>query len=119
MNKNIISSTEGLDLLSKLLVERTPVYALSMWGTGSRALLSGFIDGISEQDGVVISVTRPPSQGPGFLSVHMSGRKPEFSYCDRRELSPEMQELVPKVGNSALLIRFPESNEILGLTFTL
>jgi len=119
MTKHIISSSDALSLLNKLLVERIPVYALSMWGTGSLAALSGFIDSISAQNAVVISVERPPSQGPGFVSLRVSGRDAEFSYCDWRELPPEMQAFVPKFGDTVLLAIFLDSKEILALTFTL
>jgi hypothetical protein len=119
MSKTILSFNEGLDLLRKLLAERIPLHALSMWETGSHVVLSGFVDSITSRTGIVISAARPPSHGPGFISVMLSGRNCEFSYCDKRELPPETIEFTPELGDTVLLLRFLDSHEILALTFTL
>ena len=97
MTKTILSPTEGLDLLSKLLSEHIRVHALSMWGTGSLVLLSGFVDSLTDLNGIVISAASPPSEGSGYISVRTFGRTCEFSYCDKRELPSEAQEHVSKI----------------------
>jgi hypothetical protein len=119
MTRNVISFQEGADILSKLLEEKIPVHALSMWGTGSVVVLSGFVDSITDERGVVVAASRPLAEGTGFISARFAGRQCEFSYCDRRELPPEAAEYAAKLGDTVLLIRFPESGEILGLTFQL
>jgi hypothetical protein len=117
--KNVISFQEGADILSKLLEEKIPVHALSMWGTGSLVVLSGFVDSITDERGVVVAASSPPAEGPGFIAVRFAGRQCEFSYCDARELPAEAAEYTGKLGDTVLLVRFPESGEILGLTFRL
>lgn len=51
--------------------------------------------------------------------VPLSGRQHEFSYCDAREMPPEMKELAAKVGDTVLLVTFFNPIETLALTFTL
>jgi hypothetical protein len=118
MDKNILSSQESNDLLSKLVLERIPVHALLTSPTGSQISFSGFVDGRSSTQ-LVISAERPPSFKTGFIIVPLS-RVLEVSYCDEREAPKEVREtLVPELGNTVLLLRFPESKEFLFLTFTL
>lgn len=119
MDRNIISSQAADDLLSKLVLERIPVHALLTSTTGSQTALCGFVDGCSAKQ-LVISVDRPPSPETGFVIIPLEGRDIEVSYCDEREASAEVRAtLVPKFGDTVLLIRFLESDEFLVLTFTL
>ena len=118
MNKNVISSDDAASLLSKLLSERVPVHALLIFPSGTRVVFSGFVDSVTPQTGIVLSVARPPSDGPATISVPIFDRECEFGYADAREL-PEKgrEELVQRYGDAVLSFRFIDG-DFLGITFT-
>lgn len=82
-------------------------------------MFPGFIESVSLRNGVVVSVDRPPSAKSGLVIIPLARRMFDFSYCDRRELPPELGGMRAEVGDTVLLIRFFEPLETLALTFTL
>jgi hypothetical protein len=87
-----ISPREGYDLLEKLLSERTKVHAMLSTPSGTRVRLNGFVDSITRKVGLVLSVTRPPSEGSAFMSVPLADNDVErrcFSRMEKTENSPQ------------------------------
>ena len=120
MNKNIISIEDARDLLDKIFSERIQVLAFFSSAAGIQSRVTGYIDSITTEGGLVISVGRPPATGPAFLSVPITEHDLEFSYCDKRELPEPMRELLAaKYGDSVFLMRFVDSEDLLALLFTM
>lgn len=120
MSEYILSIEEARDLLNKLFSERIPVLAFFSSPTGAQARLNGFIDSITRDGGLVVSVTRPPSQGAGFIGFPIFDRDLEFSYEDVRVLPEAMREefIAEHSEDSVLAIRDLETEELLALFFT-
>ena len=115
-----ISLREAVDLIEKLFAERLPLCAFFESPIGVRASVSGFLDSATRNVGLVVSVARPPSEGPGWINVpFLSDTECEFSYGEKRELPEEIRRLSEEHGESCLVIRFLESGELFALFFTL
>jgi hypothetical protein len=120
MNPNMISLDDARSLLTKLLEERIPVIAFFVTSTGDKVALSGKVDSISQLSGLVVSVARPPTAATGYLAVPINNRACECSYGDVRLLPAEEREkFKDSFGESVLTIRFLDTEDTLGLFFTL
>jgi hypothetical protein len=102
-------------LLSKLLLERIPLSAFFVSGSGTRVSIPGFVD---SREGLIISGSGPPIDiSRGYLSF------PPFDcyfwYGEKRELPDELQFLSSATpGDSVLVLRVLSSGEKLVLFFT-
>lgn len=115
-----ISQPEVVDLLSKLLAERIPLEAFFVSVSGARASLSGFVDSITRDNGLAISVSGPPIDvSKGYLNFSPFDCGCEFWYGEQRELPIELQPIAVTRGESVLVFRLPDSGERLALFFTL
>jgi hypothetical protein len=119
MGRNAVSSKEALDLLAKLLAEETPVCASLFASSGLRARLRGFVNSITELNGVVVSSEAPPSIGTNWLSVPLSGREAVCLYGDKREFGDAGATFAQEYGDTMLSFRFADSSDLLVLTFNL
>jgi len=118
MKDNIISFDEGCDLLSKLFSERIPVCTLLLTPAGSRIRVDGFIDSLTHETGIVVSVSRPPSTGSAAFSVPFFDRKCEFFFGDIRDIpDKDRGALAAQFGDTVLCVRFLDSDEFLTVTF--
>jgi hypothetical protein len=110
-------SLEDADLiLDKLISERVPLVAFLSTPSGLYAKLSGFLDSKTDEVGLVISVARPPSAGVAYFEVPAA--KCEFLYGEVREFPELQKDFADKYGESALIVRFPRTGELLRLFFT-
>jgi hypothetical protein len=115
-----ISLSEAEGIVSKLLLERTPVHALFLSPSGAQTRISGFIDSKTHENGLVISTSGPPLDAErGYLVVRPFDQECEISYGEKREFPKVAQHLADKYGESALVMIFPKSGEWLGLFFTI
>jgi hypothetical protein len=116
-----ISALEADDLLGKLFSDRIPLRVLFVSSSGTRVTMPGFVDSKTRVNGVVISVSGPPiDSARGFLNFRRFDENCEFLYGETRELSEEMRKEIPdRDGESALMIRVLDLNEVLVLFFTL
>jgi hypothetical protein len=113
-----ISVSEASDLLSKLLSERISLLAFFR-SPRLEFRLPGFVDSVTSDNGLVVSVSGPPIDTKrGYLHV-LRFERCDFWYGERRELSPELQELGDRYGESVLTIRFLDCEDLLLLLFTL
>jgi hypothetical protein len=118
MSKHIISAEDAGILLLKLFDERILVRAVLLFPCGTRVTFSGFVDSITEEVGLVLSLTRPPSDGAATISIPFFDRECEFLYGDKRELpEDEREELADKYGDSVLSLDFADGLFV-GLIFT-
>jgi hypothetical protein len=116
-----ISLSAARDLLSKLLSERIPLRALFVSPSGVRSLMPGFVDSISQHNGLGISESGPPIDVTRAFFNLRPLIECTFWYGERRELAEEIRASLP-VGSddeSALSIRLPQSEEVLTLFFTI
>ncbi|MGD0402486.1 MAG: hypothetical protein ABSB66_04755 [Candidatus Acidiferrales bacterium] len=117
MNKNTIAAEDARLLFDKLISENVPVIAFFRSTTGMKVLMSGFVDSVTDKNGVVLTASKPVLKASGFMSVPTFGRDVEFSYCDAREMPVAMAGVSTKIGNTVLLLNFVEPLESLFLTF--
>ena len=118
--KCAISSKEALELLEKLRSQKVPVYAVFFSASGVRAHVRGFVDGISEDNGVVVSESSPRVRGTSFIAVPLSGRDFECSYGNKVDFPElEREEYAERFGASILSFRFLDADELFALTFTI
>jgi hypothetical protein len=116
-----ISPLEADSLLSKLLTERIPLKAFFK-APFVEVQIPGFIDGKTAEDGVLISESGPPIDvRHGFLRVSGFERRCDFWYGEQREVSEEVRKIASArdVGESVLVIRFLDTDEVLALYFTI
>jgi hypothetical protein len=116
-----ISGPEADDLLSKLFSERISLLAFFVTASGVRVNMRGFVDSKTSENGLVISESGSPIDVErGFISVRPFDRPCEFWYGEKRELSDEyLRVFADANGESALEMRFPDSDERFFLLFTL
>jgi hypothetical protein len=113
-----ISVDDTSDLLTKLLSERVPLVAFFR-SPFFEAKTPGFVDSITKEDGVTISVSGPPvDASKGYIFVRSPNRPCDCWYGEKRELPESLKHLSDTFGESILVIRFPESEETLALFFT-
>lgn len=112
-----ISQPEAADLLSKLLLERIPLSAFFVSGSGTRVSIPGFVDSITLEEGLIISGSGPPIDvSRGYLSFPPFDC--DFWYGEKRELPEELQFLSSATpGDSVLVLRVLSSGEKLVLFF--
>jgi hypothetical protein len=115
-----ISQPEAADLLSKLLTERVPLSAFFVSRSGARVSLPGFVDSITHDNGLAISVSGPPIDAlRGYINFFPFDRDCEFWYGEKRELPEDLRPRLTTRGESALMFLLPDSGERLALFFTL
>jgi hypothetical protein len=115
-----ISEPEAVDLLSKLQAERTPLCALFVSPSGSHARIPGFVDSVTRDKGLIISVSGSPIDVlRGYVDFFPFDRDCEFWYGEQRELPEGLRSFVVTQEESVLLFRMPKSGERLGLFFTI
>lgn len=115
-----ISLRETTDLLGKLLSERVPLVAFFASRSGVRVKLRGFVDSITRDNGLVVSVSGPPLDDErGYIGARPFDGNCTFLYGEKRELSGELQPLADQYGESALIVRFLDFGEELALFFTI
>jgi hypothetical protein len=83
--------------------------------------MRGFVDSATAENGLVISVSGAPIDVErGFIAVRPFDRPCEFWYGEKRELSDEyLRVFADTNGESALEMRFTDSDERFFLLFTL
>lgn len=116
-----ISLPEAADLLEKLLSERIPLKALfASTSSGARMQISGFVDSAMRANGLIVSVSGPPIDvNRGWIHAFPFDRECEFWYGEKREFPEEVRLLLSdSIGESTLVMRFPQSGEVLALFFT-
>jgi hypothetical protein len=114
-----ISQPEAVDLLDKLLTEHVSVEAFffSRFGTG---MLPGFVDSVTRDNGLVISVSGPPIDvSRGYLHFSPFDGGCAFWYGEKRELPDDLKDRTEARGESVLLFLLQGSGERLMLFFTL
>ena len=117
---NNISLPDAVDLLQKLFSERVTVFAFSISPTGTKVKLSGFLDSMTVENGLVVFVGTPAGQGRAWIAVPTDKRTCDFTYGEVREIPLEMrQHFSEEYGSSALIMKFRDSGEYLVLLFTL
>lgn len=117
---NNISLPDAVDLLQKLFSERIPIFAFSISPTGTKVKLSGFLDSMTVENGLVVSVGTPAGQGPACIAVPTNQRICDFTYGEVREIPLEIRQHFSKeYGSSTLIMKFRDSGEYFVLLFTL
>jgi hypothetical protein len=82
--------------------------------------ISGFIDSITRDNGLVISASGPPIEVErGYIRVRPFDEGCIFWYGEKRELPEQFRDIAGIYGESVLGIVFPEFGEIFALLFTL
>lgn len=116
-----ISLEEGEDLLSKLLSERIRLSIVFQTPSGTRTILSGFLDSKTLANGLIFLASSPAIDVlRGFLKVPTSGGDCVFMYGEKREVPEEIRKnLSDSDGDSVLIVQFPDFGETLFLFFTL
>ena len=114
-----VSQAEAADLLNKLLSEHVPVQAFFFSNTGTRISLFGFVDSVTRDNGVVVSVSGPPIDlARGYFNFLPFDNGCEFWYGEQRELPPESRPIESR-GESCLSFKLPNSGEQVALFFTI
>jgi hypothetical protein len=121
MNTNALSSTEVSDLLNKLITDRVTVQASLFAASGLKIRLKGFVDSVTEPNGIVVSTERPVSRNQGaWISVPVSNRTLVCLFADKRDYPDgQREQFAEEFGDTLLLFEFVDSDEQLALTFTL
>jgi hypothetical protein len=114
-----ISQGEAVDLLEKLFSEGIPVEAVFFSRSGTRISLPGFVDQLTRENGLVISMARPFDPARGYLNFFPFDRECQFWYGEKRELPEGFAGGAQRRGDSVLLFVQREEVERLGLYFTL
>ena|SRR6476660_7898396 len=115
-----ISVYEASDLLKKLFDERTPVKAFFTSPAKARIRLDGFIAGATLDQGLYIGDCLPPETPANWINV-FPFREGEciFDYGEKREITEDVRiHLTTDLGESALIIRFIVTDELLSIFFT-
>jgi len=116
MSKNIISSEDARLLIKKLMTESIPVLAFLISSEGPHIKLSGFVNGVSAREGLVVCGIQGKPTESSYLRVPLE-QGCEFLFGDKREMEESVREpLAAKYGDSVLMFRFP-SGSVLGLFF--
>jgi hypothetical protein len=115
-----ISAPEAEDLLSKLLLERIPLRVTFASPSGTRVIMSGFLDSKTVAHGLIILASGPPIDvSRGFFNVRPFDRNCAFVYGEKREVPEEMRKnLLDSDGDTVLMMHFPDSGETVCLFFT-
>jgi hypothetical protein len=118
---NHISLEAGEDLLSKLLGEHVRLAIIFDSPSGTRTIMSGFLNSKTIKRGLIFLVSSPAIDVlQGFLEVPTAGRACIFEYAEIREVPLEIRKDVDeKAGDTLLSIRFTDLGERLLLFFTL
>ncbi len=113
-----ISQAEAADLMGKLFTERIPVQALFVSPDGTRISLFGFVDSVTRDVGIVVSVSGPPIDvSRGYFTFIPFDSGCEFWYGEQRELPAELR-LSETRGESCLLFHLASAERI-ALFFTI
>ena len=109
-----------MDLLLKLLPERIPLQAVLSGPVGTYASFFGFVDSVTNDEGVVISESGPPIDvSRGYLRFTFNVGC-TYWYGEIRELPDAIRASVSQTrGESALSFVRTETGERLTLFFTL
>jgi hypothetical protein len=110
------SSSEAADVLSKLMTDHLPVHGLST-SESVRVKITGFVHSVSPS--LTISISRPPLDNRGWITVRPFDRPCEFSYDEKRGAPERDRNLAHEFGKSVLVMRFPDRDEALTLFFTI
>jgi hypothetical protein len=111
--------SDAKDLLSKLLAEKIPVRVFAASSCGILADLTGFVDSITNEEGVIVSASGPPVDvSRGYVRFRPFDTPCAVTYGEQRELPPEVRDTLTRVsGQSCLLFTF--AVDWLGLFFTI
>jgi hypothetical protein len=114
-----ISLSDTKDLLSKLLAEKVPVRVFANSSCGIRADLTGFVDSLTHELGVMVSASGLPIDvSRGFVRFRPFDMPCAVTYGEQRELPPEVRESLDRIPQqSCLLFRFEA--DWVGLFFTI
>jgi hypothetical protein len=115
MNMNLSSTSEIIALLKKLADERVPMHAAFRSINGTKARVSGFLEGFSRAIELVVS----GKADSGYLAVPFADRPFTFDFGDKRELPEDELPLADKFGNSRCSITFTDTGDLLILVFDL
>ncbi len=114
-----ISFSEATDLLRKLFEEQVQMHAFLTASSGIRATVVGSIDSATARFGLVVSDKHPANLG-NWINVPLEERGCSFEYGDGRELSTVIRkEITEKYGESALIVKFALTEDVLALFFTI
>jgi hypothetical protein len=79
--------------------------------------MSGFVDSLTEDVGLVIVLTRPPESSDMYLAVPLFNRPARFLRFDAGDKpDDDLPELSGKDGDTMLLVRF-EDGDVIALRF--
>ncbi len=113
-----ISQQEAADLLHKFITERIRVQAYFI-SQKTRVNLTGFVDSVTMDNGIVVSVSGPPIDvSRGYVSFHAFGGDCDFHYGEKRELPDDLQRVSEDREDSVLLFSLRDSGERFALFFT-
>src|SRR5271165_4451853 len=109
MSKNVISWDDAGLLIKKLMVESIPVLAFLVTADGAHAKLSGFVDSVTVDVGLVVCTTQgKPSEGSSLRVPVVRG---EFLFGDKREMAEDVrEELAAKYGEAVLMLCLPSGS---------
>jgi hypothetical protein len=120
MNKNIISAADADLLLHKIFSDKLLVLAFFISPSGTKLAFSGFIDSVTGKEGLVISPKPPASVNSGFFSIRLFDQSVEYIYSEASEIPKEERgQFDGAYGESVLIMRFLDRNDLLALFFTL
>jgi len=115
-----IQQSDAIGLLSKLLSERIPLQVFFASPSGTQVSMSGFVDSMTRDNGLVISASGPPVDvARGYVNFFPFGRNCDFWYGDKREVPAESLPSTEARGDSALMFTLPASGERFVLFFTI
>jgi hypothetical protein len=116
-----ISFSDARDLLSKLLTERIPLRLLFISPTRARVFMPGFVDSISDSNGLGISTSGPPVDAKlAYFNFRPFDNPCTFLYEEKRELPEDVRASISTglEDESVLTMFLPDSGEKLFLFFT-
>lgn len=117
MDRHPISPCDALALLDRLVKDQVPVRALYVSSSNAQFVISGLVQSMDDESGIVISAQQPPSRLSGYLSIPFI--KPEcHCTCGAGviDVLPEQDSDIDKQ-SSTLTIHFPDTSEFLLLLF--
>ena len=116
MDRHSITPCDALALLDRLVKDRVPVRALFVSASNAQFVISGLVQSMNDENGIVISMQQPPSRLSGYLSIPFVQPDCHCTCGEGGDLLPEDDAPISKE-SSTLTIHFPNSNEFLLLLF--
>jgi hypothetical protein len=117
MNRHSITPCDALALLDRLVKDQVPVRALYVSPSNAQFVISGFVQTLDDENGIVISAQQPPNRLSGYLSIPFVQPECECTCGAGGDLLPENDGSLVGKDTSTLTVHFPASGEFLLLLF--